>query len=130
MDKIKGYDYRKLQKLHFAIERYVGDIYDKVEAKEFSCYVKKLGDVKEDVDQYAIDFWADVFDVDIYFINASNGKIYKGITTPKGRLSIIMYWVGGGHYEIIGECIGNTYIKRTFNAKDSIIKILSFLNRS
>lgn len=102
---------------------------EKVAYKKFS---KGLKDVSISVDPFTIGILAEKFNRDIYFIDARSRMpyIFGNKENVKGRKSIVVMWIGGVHYEIVGKLLPGNRIQRQFEKDDPLIKrINTFLYR-
>lgn len=97
----------------------------------FNEYVEKMRNPNEDVDTYTLSEISDKFNRDIYFINGNTKLPYNNFSTTstlKKRKSIIIIWVGGNHYEIIGRLLPDNIVQREFKPTDVLIdKMYTFL---
>ena len=105
------------------------------ESKEsaYRSYIKGLERVTEDVDTYTIDFISERFNRDIYFLDGTRRLPYNTFPTNdnlKGRKSMVVLWVGGNHYEIVGRLLPGNRIQREFPPDDELInRIRTFLTK-
>lgn len=93
----------------------------------FKTYKKGLENIGTYVDSYSINYIADRFNRDIYFLNGNNRVPYNNcdtVNTLKGRKSIIVIWINKNHYEIVGRLLPGNRIQREFDATDPLIKKL------
>ena len=93
----------------------------------FKTYKKGLENIGTYVDSYSINYIADRFNRDIYFLNGNNRVPYNNcdtVDTLKGRKSIIIIWINKNHYEIVGRLLPGNRIQREFDATDPLIKKL------
>lgn len=73
------------------------------------------------LDDYAIELFSNKLNRDIYFINASTRVPYKfGVHT--GRKTIILLWMGGSKYEVIGKLLPGNRIQREFYKDDPLVR--------
>lgn len=88
-------------------------------------YLKKIGRCSEWVDQYLLSVFMDALNLDIYVLSDTTRDVYPtGREDLKKRDSVIVIWVGGIHYEAVGEDIGGGKVKRLFKHSDPLIKEL------
>ena len=119
------------------IERKMYDLISLVlkESKDaaYRSYIKGLERVSEDVDSYTIEFISDRFNRDVYFLDGTSRLPYNTCPTTaniKSRKSMIVLWVGGNHYEIVGRLLPGNRIQREFQADDELInRIRTFLTK-
>lgn len=99
----------------------------------YRSYIKGLERVSEDVDSYTIEFISNRFNRDVYFLDGTNRLPYNTCPTTnniKGRKSMIVLWVGGNHYEIVGRLLPGNRIQREFTADDELInRIRTFMTQ-
>lgn len=99
----------------------------------YRSYIKGLERVSEDVDTYTIEFISNRFNRDVYFLDGTNRLPYNTCPTTsniKGRKSMIVLWVGGNHYEIVGRLLPGNRIQREFSADDELInRIRTFMTQ-
>ena len=114
----KAYIIKNLQKL-------VREIMEEAERDAFEEFKRTLNDSNEWVGQHLMGYISDIFKRDIYFINASTRLPYQvgGNLEYKHRKSIVILWIEGGHYEILGKRTGKR-VQRDFAADDDFIKKL------
>ena len=99
----------------------------------YRSYIKGLERVSAAVDSYTIEFISDRFNRDVYFLDATTRLPYNTCPTSsnlKGRKSMIVLWVGGNHYEIVGRLLPGNRIQREFPADDELInRIRTFMTK-
>ena len=99
----------------------------------YRSYIKGLERVSEDVDSYTIEFISNRFNRDVYFLDGTNRLPYNTCPTTnniKGRKSMVVLWVGGNHYEIVGRLLPGNRIQREFAADDELInRIRTFMTQ-
>jgi hypothetical protein len=95
----------------------------------FKKYVAGLKAVGEDVDSFTIGLISDRFDRDIYFLDGDTRLPYRDASHEnlQGRKSIIIIWIGGIHYEIVGRLLHGNRIQREFEPGDHLIQKLRTL---
>jgi len=85
------------------------------------------------VDACTLNYISQKFNRNIYFLNSDKRipyKIIEGNSREKFKKSIILLWLGGNHYEIVGKLLSGKKIQREFSNEDSLIKcITTFLYR-
>ena len=119
------------------IEKKLGSLMSVVlkESKDsaYRSYVKGLERVSEDVDSYTIEFISDRFNRDVYFLDATTRLPYNTCPTTsniKNRKSMVVLWVGGNHYEIVGRLLPGNRIQREFAHDDELInRIRTFITK-
>lgn len=93
----------------------------------FKNYVKGLENIGAYADNYTINFIADRFDRDIYFLDSNTRVPYNKCDTTdtlKGRKSIIIIWINKDHYEIVGRLLPGNRVQREFDSDDPLIQKL------
>jgi hypothetical protein len=96
----------------------------------FNDYVVGLQNVSEEIDSYTIGLISERFDRDIYFMDSKTRMPYQNASNEniKRRKSLIIMWIGGVHYEIVGRLLPGNRIQREFSPDDTLIdKIHSLL---
>jgi hypothetical protein len=117
---------QKVQKL---IQDTLSKILNHSRKTTYKAYVSGLKNVGEDVDGYTIGLISDRFNRDIYFLDSNSRLPYRDASAEnlKGRKSIIIMWVGGIHYEIVGCLLHGNRIQREFDPDDDLIQKLKTL---
>lgn len=119
---------KKLAYLKRAVLDFTTRVLDEAESKSYKDYIAGLEDVTERVDQKTIGLISDKFDRDIYFVDGSTRMPYQNASSPenlRGRRSVIVLWVGGVHYEIMGRLVEGDYgrtVQREFSPNDPLIR--------
>ena len=108
-------------------------VLDESKNAAYRSYIKGLERVSEDVDSYTIEFISDRFNRDVYFLDGTSRLPYNTCPTTanlKDRKSMVVLWVGGNHYEIVGRLLPGNRIQREFPADDELInRIRTFLTK-
>uniref|UniRef100_A0A6C0EM20 OTU domain-containing protein n=1 Tax=viral metagenome TaxID=1070528 RepID=A0A6C0EM20_9ZZZZ len=106
------------------IETMIRKTVNEADNAAFKDYLSNLKDASVSVDTYTIGLISERFNRDIYFIDARTRMPYRvgGDENIKSRKSIIVMWVGGVHYEIVGRLLGKDRIQREFHDDDPLIK--------
>jgi len=98
-------------------------ISEEAEKSAYNTYIKKLEDPSEDIDMFMLGMISDHFNRDIYVIHAETRLPYRDNMNLKERKSIIILWVGGNHYEIMGRLDKESNkIQREFDHDEEIIQ--------
>lgn len=109
------------------LEKLIQEIVDEAENIAYSEYIKNLHTSIE-VDSHMIELVSEKFNRDIYFIDSRTRMPYIDTKNIKQRKSIIIMWMGGYNYEIVGKLLSGNNVQREFNYNDSLIKrIYTFL---
>jgi hypothetical protein len=113
------------------IREFLEEILSECEKHSFKKFVKGLENSSEDIDSYTIELISNRFKRDIYFLNSEDRIPYNNSSTMEtlsGRKSIILLWVNGNHYEIVGRLLPGNRIQREFSHNDPLIqKMYNFL---
>jgi len=129
--EIKIIDKKKSEYICNATDKFLRDLLKEAENTAFKEYIKGLEHVGDDIDTYTIDSISNRFNRDIYFLDGKNRMPYNNSSTTenlKKRKAIILLWIGGNHYEVVGRLLPGNRIQREFSADDPIInKIYTFL---
>lgn len=90
----------------------------------FEEYKEDLKNCSTWIDEKAIELTSDLLDRDIYIIDSKTKLPYNvgGCENYKGRKSIVILWLRGGHYEVIGRYMPDKTIKREFESTDPLVK--------
>jgi hypothetical protein len=107
-------------------------ITEHAEQSAYKKFSKSLKDVSITVDPFTIGILAEKFNRDIYFIDSRTRMpyLFGNKENIKGRKSIVVMWVGGIHYEIVGKLLPGNRIQRQFEKDDPLVKrINTFLYR-
>jgi len=121
----------KLEHIVKAVEKLSTTISHEAKHSAYKKYIHGLKKVSEEVDQQTIELYSEHFNCDIYFIDGRTRMPYQNASTKlnlKKRKSIIIMWVGGVHYEIVGRLLPGNKIQREFVHEDPTIqKLYTFL---
>jgi hypothetical protein len=126
-EELKSVSAKKAEYIHGVVSKFLTEVLKEAEGAAFKDYVSGLQNVAEDVDTYTIGLISDRFKRDIYFLDGKNRMPYNNSSTTdnlKGRKSMIVLWIGGNHYEIVGRLLPGNRIQREFSHNDPIIKKL------
>lgn len=107
-------------------------VLEEAERSAFQSYIDDLGDASTSIDSFTIGLISERFNRDVYFIDAKTRMPYQigGQDNIKGRRSIIILWIGGIHYEVVGRLLPDRKVQREFYTDDPLIKrINTFLFR-
>lgn len=76
------------------------------------------------VDDALIKVISEKLNRDIYFIDGNNRMPYQmgSDENIKGRKSVILIWLGGLNYEVVGRLLPHNKIQREFTVDDSLIR--------
>lgn len=129
--EIKIIDHKKTEYICNSTDKFLRDLLKEAENTAFKEYIKGLEHVGDDIDTYTIDSISNRFKRDIYFLDGKNRMPYNNSSTTenlKKRKSIILLWIGGNHYEVVGRLLPGNRIQREFYSDDPLInKIYTFL---
>lgn len=126
-EEMKSVDKNKAEYIRSIVRKFLSAVLKEAEDSAFKDYVKGLQNVSVDVDTYTIGLISDRFKRDIYFLDGKTRVPYNNSSTTenlKGRKSMIVLWIGGNHYEIVGRLLPGNRIQREFSQDDPIIKKL------
>jgi len=130
-EEFKSIDKEKSDYISNIVNKFLCQVLKEAEDSSFKEYVKGLENVAEDVDTYTIELISERFNRDVYFLDGKNRMPYNNSSTSenlKGRKSIIVLWIGGNHYEIVGRLLPGNRIQREFSHDDPLIeKLYTFL---
>lgn len=131
IEEFKSIDKEKSDYIGSIVNKFLCEVLKEAEDSSFKEYVKGLENVAEDVDTYTIELISERFNRDVYFLDGKNRMPYNNSSTSenlKGRKSIIVLWIGGNHYEIVGRLLPGNRIQREFSHDDPLIqKLHTFL---
>lgn len=127
VNTLKGVDKSRVKYIKNEIVKFVHDVVEEAENSAFKAYTNGLQNVSEEVDSYTIGLISDRFDRDIYFIDSRTRMPYLTADTEniKGRKSLIVMWIEGNHYEIVGRLLPGNRIQREFSKSDNLIQKLN-----
>ena len=78
------------------------------------------------VDSATVEAFSERLNRDIYFLDSHTRLPYCPVQVePKKRKSIILIWLGGSHYEVVGKLLDENRIQREFYNEDPLIKRIS-----
>ena len=130
-EEIKSLLDKKAEYIRNIVRKLLKEVLTEAQDSAFKDYVKGLENVAEDVDSYTIGIISDRFKRDIYFLDGKNRMPYNNSSTTenlKGRKSVIVLWIGGNHYEIVGRLLPGNRIQREFSHDDDLVqKLYTFL---
>lgn len=131
IEEFKSIDKEKSDYISNIVNKFLCEVLREAEDSSFKEYIKGLENVAEDVDTYTIELISERFNRDVYFLDGKNRMPYNNSSTSenlKGRKSIIVLWIGGNHYEIVGRLLPGNRIQREFSHDDPLIeKLYTFL---
>jgi len=105
-------------------------VLSEADKKAYQTYLKNVKDVSFDVDAYTVGLLSERFNRDIYFLDAKSRVPYRvgDKESIKKRKSLVVIWIGGLHYEIVGRLLDDHRIQRDFDSDDPLVKrIYTFL---
>jgi hypothetical protein len=131
LDEMKQLDDKKVAYIESKISELLSVVLKEAKNSAYRAYIKGLERVSEDVDTYTIEFISDRFNRDVYFLDGTRRLPYNTCPTTgniKGRKSMVVLWVGGNHYEIVGRLLPGNRIQREFPSDDEFInRIRTFI---
>ena len=125
----KSLDVSDTDRIEYCVKklgRLVEMVTDAAEKAAFEEYVDGLKDTVATVDRYTIDLISDRFNRDVYFLDSRTRLPYKedGSVNFKKRKSIVLMWMGGAHYEVVGRLLSKKVVQREFEHNDPLIERL------
>jgi hypothetical protein len=133
LEEIKQLGDKKASYIEVKIIELLTTVLEESKNSAYRSYIKGLERVSEDVDSYTIEYISNRFNRDVYFLDGTSRLPYNTCPTTnnlKGRKSMIVLWVGGNHYEIVGRLLPGNKIQREFPADDELInRVRTFLTQ-
>jgi hypothetical protein len=116
----------KMDYVKSLLSEMVIEIVKEAEKMAYKSYIDDLKNTHSEVDSFSIDLISDKFDRDIYFIDSKTRMPYQNASwnNLKKRTSVLILWIGGNHYEIVGRLLRDNKIIREFDHHDSLIQKL------
>ena len=132
-NEIKKLGQERVEYIQAKTKEMLSTILTEAKNSAYRTYVKGLERVSEDVDTYTIEFISERFNRDIYFLDGTSRLPYNTFPTDKnikGRKSMILLWIGGNHYEIVGRLLPGNRIQREFPADDELVnRVRTFVSQ-
>lgn len=125
LEELKMVDSKKKDYLVGVFKIYFKIVCNEAYKETYKNYVKGLENTKEDIDSYSIQFIADRFDRDLYFVDSSTRLPYDECPDDcivSGKKAIILLNIDDKHYEILGRLLPGNKIQREFDFNDPLIK--------
>ncbi len=123
LERLGGLEYCREKYIVESYRKLISAIMDEAENEAYYNFLNKLGGCHEFVDEYSLGIIGDTFNRDIYFIDGKTRIPYANdCNNFKGRKSIVILWIGGVHYEIVGRLLPGNKIKREFEHNDPFIQ--------
>lgn len=111
--------------LHFT--NLINSVVDQAEELSYDEYIKNISNTPVTVDEYTTKIISQRFKRNIYFINSKSRIPYKisekSVCDTKQK-SIILLWIGGNHYEIIGKLLPGNKVCREFDFNEPLIQTI------
>jgi len=131
-EEIKSISKEKSKYIQSIVSNFLKTVLKEAEDSAFKQYINGLQTITEDVDNCTVDFIADRFKRDIYFLDTKKRMPYNPVISAKNlqrrSKSIIILCVGKNHYEIVGRLLPGNSIQREFDHDDDLInKMFTFL---
>jgi len=130
-EEIKSIEPKVAEYIREMTRKMMDAIIKEAEDSAFKEYVKGLENVAESIDTYTIELISDRFNRDIYFLDSKTRMPYnicQTVDSLKKRKSIIVLWIGGNHYEVVGRLLPGNRVQREFTHDDPLIqKMYTFL---
>lgn len=109
------------------IERFVklGEkIAEEADIEAYKNYVSNIKSKNLIIDAHTVSLFSDRLNRDIYLFDSRSHLPYRlsDSTMPKNRKAILVMWIGGNQYEVIGKLLQQNRIQREFYSDDPLIK--------
>lgn len=127
-DSLKGMGGDKVedQKIKFCVERYTDAVKESFKVAEKYISKKSKGQAfGESTDARLVEAVSKEFGRDIYLLDSKTRRVFSMGVEPQGRKSIVILWLGGIRYEVVGKLLEKNRIQRQFDADDPFIRQLS-----
>lgn len=114
------------QKIKFCVDRYGEVIKEAFKiADKYTAKKHKNQAFGESTDARLVEAVSEEFGRDIYLIDAKTRRNFSMGVEPRGRKSVIILWIGGIRYEVVGKLLDKNRIQRQFDLSDPLIRSLS-----
>jgi hypothetical protein len=111
--------------------KFINAVLQEAEDEAFKNYVKGSENLTDAINTYTVNIVSKRFNRDIYFLDGKHRLPYNNSSSNehiKRRKSIVLIWLGGDKYEIVGRLLPGNSIQRDFDHDDIIIeKLYTFL---
>ena len=111
--------------------KFINAVLQEAEDEAFKNYVEGSNNITDCINTYTVNIVSKRFNRDIYFLDVKHRLPYNNSSTTdhiKGRKSIVLIWLGGDKYEVVGRLLPGNSIQRDFDHDDIIIeKLYTFL---
>jgi hypothetical protein len=111
--------------------KFIEAVLEEAEDEAFKNYVEGSNNLTDSINTYTVNIVSKRFNRDIYFLDGNHRLPYNNSSSTdhiKGRKSIVLIWLGGDKYEVVGRLLPGNSIQRDFDHDDIIIeKLYTFL---
>ena len=111
--------------------KFIDCVLQEAQDEAFKNYVEGSNNLIDSINTYTVNIVSKRFNRDIYFLDGKHRLPYNNSSSTehiKGRKSIILIWLGGDKYEVVGRLLPGNSIQRDFDHDDIIIeKLYTFL---
>jgi hypothetical protein len=111
--------------------KFIDAVLQEAEDEAFKNYVEGSNNLTDSINTYTVNIVSKRFNRDIYFLDGKHRLPYNNSSSTdhiKGRKSIVLIWLGGDKYEVVGRLLPGNSIQRDFDHDDIIIeKLYTFL---
>lgn len=111
--------------------KFIEVVLQEAQDESFKNYVEGSNNLTDCINTYTVNIVSKRFNRDIYFLDGKHRLPYNNSSSTdhiKGRKSIILIWLGGDKYEVVGRLLPGNRIQRDFDHDDIIIeKLYTFL---
>jgi|688.fasta_scaffold52326_2 hypothetical protein len=111
--------------------KFIEAVLKEAQDEAFKNYVEGSNNLINSINTYTVNIVSKRFNRDIYFLDGKHRLPYNNSSTTdhiKGRKSIVLIWLGGDKYEVVGRLLPGNSIQRDFDHDDIIIeKLYTFL---
>lgn len=134
LDELSQISEKKATYVRDMITMFLNTLLQDAENKAFRSYVSNMQNISEEADSYTIDLISNRFNRDIYILDPKTRIPLANLSTLgnlKKRESIIVIWIGGNNYEVVGRLLPGNRVQREFKHDDILIdKLYTFLLNS
>ena len=110
---------------------FIEAVLQEAQDEAFKNYVEGSNNLTDSINTYTVNIVSKRFNRDIYFLDGKHRLPYNNSSSTehiKGRKSIVLIWLGGDKYEVVGRLLPGNSIQRDFDHDDIIIeKLYTFL---
>jgi hypothetical protein len=111
--------------------KFINAVLQEAQDEAFKNYVEGSNNLTDSINTYTVNIVSKRLNRDIYFLDGKHRLPYNNSSSTehiKGRKSIVLIWLGGDKYEVVGRLLPGNSIQRDFDHDDIIIeKLYTFL---